>query len=353
MLGATGSLWTTRVPPRTVCLGPTNRIRPGLRASQVSLSLAEVETVVSFASPEITLCEGGLNKKLRINLSRTPVQTYAALWLTTRQVTSEFHDHNHGGVISIQHTTYHWYSYGGSVEAYHDADWDFEVFTVEFDPSRMPEGFDAGNPSKVTVTIVDDDIWGQDGCNIQPARLSVQGDRGYEWSGGWIDFTVSVDRDSVEPFTVDYRTEDVTATAGQDYTAKSGRLTFQPTGQRSQEVRVYLLDDDVEDGGETFKLVLHNPNGAVLEKAEGIGTIDNMEDDPGDGDPGGGNGDGDGDGNGNGSGNGDGDGGSGDGDSGGDGGGDGGGGDSGGDSGGDNGGGDSGGDNGGGDGDDA
>ena len=156
---------------------------------------------------------------------------------------------------------------------------------MEFDESRMPDGFEAGNPSQVTVTIVDDDIWGQDGCDIQPARLSVQGDRGFEWSGGWIDFTVSVDRDSVEPFTVDYRTEDVTATAGQDYTAKSGRLAFRPTGQRSQEVRVYLLDDDVEDGGETFKLVLHNPIGAVIEKAEGIGTIDNKEDDPRGGDP--------------------------------------------------------------------
>ena len=269
---------------------------------QVSLSLVVDKILVSFASPAITLCEGGLNKKLRINLSRTPVQPYAALWLTTRQVTSEFHDHNHGGVISIQHTTHAWYSYGGSVEAYHDADWDFEEFTVEFDESRLPDGFGVGNPRKVTVTIVDDDIWGQDGCNIQPARLSVQGDRGYEWSGGWIDFTVSVDRDSVESFTVDYRTEDGTATAGEDYTAKSGTLAFQPRWQRSQKVRVYLLDDDVEDGGETFKLVLHSPQRAVIENAEGIGTILNREDDPGGGD---GNGDGDGNGGGNGDGGGD------------------------------------------------
>ena len=81
---------------------------------EVSVSLVVDKILVSFASPEITLCEGGLNKKLDINLSRTPVQPYAALWLTTRQVTSEFHDHNHGGVISIQHTTYHWYSYGAA-----------------------------------------------------------------------------------------------------------------------------------------------------------------------------------------------------------------------------------------------
>ena len=39
-----------------------------------------------------------------------------------------------------------------------------------------------------------------------------------------------------------------------------------------------VLDDDVEDSGETFKLVLHNPQGAAIEDGVGIGTILNKED---------------------------------------------------------------------------
>ena len=49
-------------------------------------------------------------------------------------------------------------------------------------------------------------------------------------------------------------TRDGTATAGADYTATSGTLTF-TVGQRSKTVRVPILDDSHDDG-ETFTLVL-------------------------------------------------------------------------------------------------
>ena len=133
---------------------------------------------------------------------------------------------------------------------------------MKLDRSKMPAGFvpDPDLPTEVAVTIVDDDLYGQDGCNIQPPRLSVKGDRGAEWSGGGhVDFTVTVDRESIAPFTVQYRTEDVTAVAGQDYTAKSGTLRFELEDEhpdkaieghrtvphQSRTVRVHILDDGV------------------------------------------------------------------------------------------------------------
>ena len=75
----------------------------------------------------------------------------------------------------------------GTLRHYSEAD--FEEFTVDLDRERMPKGFvpDPDRPTKVTVTIDDDDIWGQDGCNIQPARLSVKGDRTIEREGGFDD----------------------------------------------------------------------------------------------------------------------------------------------------------------------
>ena len=51
---------------------------------------------------------------------------------------------------------------------------------MKLDRAKLPAGFvaDPERPTEVTVTIIDDDLWGQDGCNIQPPRLSVKGDRG-------------------------------------------------------------------------------------------------------------------------------------------------------------------------------
>ena len=230
---------------------------------------------VSFAEDTMTLCEGGPQKYLpELMLSRRPDRS-TTIWLTGDAGTAEPHDHTYlyAGYIGIQRIPHAWHASPYAIRALPDAGKAFEQFTVEIDESRLPDGFWAVDPKKVTVTIVDDDLWGQDGCNIQPPRLSVKGDRGVEWSGGgWIDFTVSIDRDNREPFTVQYRTEDVTAVGGQDYTAKSGTLSFGPY-QRSQEVRVHILDDDVEDSGETFKLVLHRPQGAVIENGMAIGTI--------------------------------------------------------------------------------
>ena len=76
-------------------------------------------------------------------------------------------------------------------------------------------------------------------------------------------------------YTVDYRTEAITATAGSDYESVSGTLTWAP-GDGDKQVDVTVKDDDVQDNGETFRLVLSNPsNGAQLHRtaATAIGTI--------------------------------------------------------------------------------
>ena len=77
-------------------------------------------------------------------------------------------------------------------------------------------------------------------------------------------------------YTVDYTTADGTARAGSDYTATSGTLTFEPGERGWQEVVVPILDDEIQDSGETFSLVLSNPTaGAQLHawKSTVRGTI--------------------------------------------------------------------------------
>ena len=83
--------------------------------------------------------------------------------------------------------------------------------------------------------------------------------------------TVWLSRSSTSPVSVRYRTADDTeapanqrATAGSDYTAVSGTVTFAP-GETRKTVQVPILDDNVEDSEEIFWFELSNPTGASLE----------------------------------------------------------------------------------------
>ena len=110
--------------------------------------------------------------------------------------------------------------------------------------------------------------------------LSVADAEAAEGVDDALDFVVKLDRTPSRDWevTVDYRTQDGTATAGSDYTSTSGTLTFAP-GEDEKTVSVPIVDDAVEDNGETFTLVLSNASGAGFARngTEAVGTIRNTE----------------------------------------------------------------------------
>ena len=108
--------------------------------------------------------------------------------------------------------------------------------------------------------------------------LSVA-DAGANEANGTIGFRVTLDPAADGTVTVDYATADGTATAGADYDDTSGTLTFAP-GETAKTVSVPLIDDTVEDDGETFTLTLSNAVGAFLGDGEATGTILNTESPP-------------------------------------------------------------------------
>lgn len=63
--------------------------------------------------------------------------------------------------------------------------------------------------------------------------------------------------------TVDYATEDGTATAGGDYESASGTLTFTQGDDREEDITIVLLTDDASEGSEDFQVVLTNPTGSI------------------------------------------------------------------------------------------
>ena len=111
---------------------------------------------------------------------------------------------------------------------------------------------------------------------LAPAALSVADARAEEGVDETIDFVVSLDRAALGTITVDYTTRDGTATAGEDYTATSGTLTFE-AGDRNKTIRVPLLDDAVDEGEEQFTLTLSNASGARIEDGVATGTIENSD----------------------------------------------------------------------------
>jgi len=85
-------------------------------------------------------------------------------------------------------------------------------------------------------------------------------------------FTVSASSPGSFPATIDYSTADGTATAGNDYTADSGTLTFNP-GETAKTISVPIIDDVIYEGPETFYLNLSNPVNAAISDDQGIGAI--------------------------------------------------------------------------------
>ena len=104
--------------------------------------------------------------------------------------------------------------------------------------------------------------------------VSIAGGSGTEGDEGEIDFTVTLDEAASGNVSVDYATSDGSADAGDDYTAKSGTLSFS-AGETSKTISVSIEDDIENESDETFTVTLSNPSGADLGTSSATGTIRN------------------------------------------------------------------------------
>ena len=87
-------------------------------------------------------------------------------------------------------------------------------------------------------------------------------------------FTVTLSAASTSTVTVAYATANGTATAGSDYVAQSGTLTF-TAGQTAKTIAVVVNGDTTVEPSETFTVTLSSPSGATLADGVGLGTITN------------------------------------------------------------------------------
>ena len=99
----------------------------------------------------------------------------------------------------------------------------------------------------------------------------VEGRKGQKTLFGF-EVTLSVAYD--QPVTVSFETVDGTARKGEDYTARTGTLTFLP-GETRMYVTIEVKGDNKREGNETFFVDLfgNSPNISAFTKRRGIGTI--------------------------------------------------------------------------------
>ncbi len=115
------------------------------------------------------------------------------------------------------------------------------------------------------MTLVDND-----GTAGTPA-ISV-GDAVVDESAQTARVAVTLSRPSSSTVSVAYATAGDSASAGQDFTAAAGTLTFAP-GETTKTVIVKLLDDGLVEPDEAFAVVLSAPTNATLADATGVVTI--------------------------------------------------------------------------------
>jgi glucose/arabinose dehydrogenase len=105
------------------------------------------------------------------------------------------------------------------------------------------------------ITIIDDDA---------PASFTFkQTNYPVGENGGAVTVTVERTGNTAGTSTVTYTTTNGTATAGADYTAVTGTLTFAP-GEIAKNFQVTILDDQISEVNETVNLTLSNPVGGVF-----------------------------------------------------------------------------------------
>jgi chitinase len=156
-------------------------------------------------------------------------------------------------------------SYNGTVGANQEASFGFQATpgsdgtaATGFTLNGMPSGSGTPAPAPALPSL-----------SISDATRA-EGDSGT----AMLDFTVSLSKAAAGPVTVHYGTANDTASAGSDYTAKSGTLTF-AAGEQSKVIQVPLAGDKLAEGNEKFMVTLTDAQGAIIGRGTATATIKN------------------------------------------------------------------------------
>ena len=146
--------------------------------------------------------------------------------------------------------------------------------TVLLDTSHAISGFGEDEAGELYVTALGGGLYrlraagAGAGLSVNDVDVNPEGNAGTSSAV----FTVTLGAPSAQTVTVQYATADGGATAGPDYTATSGTLTFTPS-TTTRTVTVSVLGDTLDENNEGFFVNLSNPVNAIVDDGQGVGTI--------------------------------------------------------------------------------
>ena len=117
----------------------------------------------------------------------------------------------------------------------------------------------------------------------RPPELSISASTVSE-GVGTVTLKVTMNRRSSRIVTVAYNTADGTtddaAVDGEDYTTKTGTVTFAPDGELTQDVTVEIIDDVIDEPEESFTVNLTNAVNGEIDAAKSAATVTIIDNDP-------------------------------------------------------------------------
>ncbi|BAI62868.1 hypothetical protein MCP_2796 [Methanocella paludicola SANAE] len=143
--------------------------------------------------------------------------------------------------------------------------------TVSLALSDPKGGASIGARGTSVLTIKDDDP--ATAIQFSSSAYSVDED------GGNATITVTRTNDAASPVSVNYATRDGTASAGSDYIAAIGALTFSP-GEFTKSFKVPILEDSLYEPDETVNLTLSAPTGGAIIGTPGSAVLTINDNDP-------------------------------------------------------------------------
>lgn len=233
----------------------------GTRSSTVSVyHLGDVTTpqpTLSIADRTVTEGDAGtINARFQVDLSATSATTVKVHYATADETATSPADYTStsGSLSFAPGQTTKFVNVALNGDTLDEAN---ETYGVSLSNPRFA-GIADGS---ATGTITDDDPL----PSLQITDVS-------RLEGNKLRFDVTLSGPSGRKVQVDYATEDGTAISPDDYTAKSGTLSFQP-GVTTRAVLVNSVNDLIDEPAETLTVKLSNPRFATLADAIGQGTL--------------------------------------------------------------------------------
>jgi hypothetical protein len=148
-----------------------------------------------------------------------------------------------------------------------------DVALADFSGDGLPELAVLDYYANTVIVASNDGDW------TPPVELSISDVSVVEGHSGTVNavFTVTLVGEHDGTASVDFLTVDYSASAGADYAAQSGSLSFGP-GVFSRTITVPVSGDRLGEGDETFFVNLTNPANALVRDGQGVGTI--LDDEP-------------------------------------------------------------------------